>query len=569
MSKIIGNTVATPRTVPDWNQDNPNRADYIKNKPEIVSKEYVDDAISNVINHTQSPDGNWENVEGIYKTGVCLHAPKGSEVSSGSYNTRIVDIEEGFAYRVTFATSTYKDAYGVAFYKEDGTFISFLYPGAVVEEYRGVLVDIPEGAKKMKVSTFISKIAVPIVEKSLLINFEKLVDKINNEVIISGSLEWGIADSEYSEGFVVRSTGKVQSQYSDYKILTVEIEEGFAYRASAVMGVSGVQALATFYDANGTRIGHTTDYVDNTAEYTYYYQTPIEIPQGAKSFKVCSHEFEYSKWGGYISVEKAPIEDSTGLFKHTERLTEFINNNHYLKDKVIVNFGDSIFGNPPEKADISSKLAEITGAKVYNCAFGGCRMGKHSEGYTDFSMYALADAVATGDFSKQDASLLKVDIGRASKHLENLKGLDFNTVDIITIAYGTNDFTGDLAVDDAENPINTGTFGGALRYSIETLLTAYPHLKVFVCTPIWRFWLTNGAFDSDSDTKTISGKKLTDFVEKAKEICKEYHIPCIDNYYELGFNKFNRSQYFPTTDGTHPNDTGRKLIAEHIANKLF
>ena len=33
MSKVIGNTTATPMTVPDWSQDNPNRADYIKNKP--------------------------------------------------------------------------------------------------------------------------------------------------------------------------------------------------------------------------------------------------------------------------------------------------------------------------------------------------------------------------------------------------------------------------------------------------------------------------------------------------------------------------------------------------------
>ena len=32
--KIRGNTVGTPMAVPDWNQTNPNKADYIKNKPE-------------------------------------------------------------------------------------------------------------------------------------------------------------------------------------------------------------------------------------------------------------------------------------------------------------------------------------------------------------------------------------------------------------------------------------------------------------------------------------------------------------------------------------------------------
>ena len=33
MAKIIGNTTATPMAVPDWNQTDPTKADYIKNKP--------------------------------------------------------------------------------------------------------------------------------------------------------------------------------------------------------------------------------------------------------------------------------------------------------------------------------------------------------------------------------------------------------------------------------------------------------------------------------------------------------------------------------------------------------
>ena len=35
MAKIIGNTTATPNPRPDWNQTDENRADYIKNKPDI------------------------------------------------------------------------------------------------------------------------------------------------------------------------------------------------------------------------------------------------------------------------------------------------------------------------------------------------------------------------------------------------------------------------------------------------------------------------------------------------------------------------------------------------------
>ena len=38
MSKIIGNTTATPMAIPDWKQTDENKADYIKNKPSIVDE---------------------------------------------------------------------------------------------------------------------------------------------------------------------------------------------------------------------------------------------------------------------------------------------------------------------------------------------------------------------------------------------------------------------------------------------------------------------------------------------------------------------------------------------------
>ena len=37
MSKIIGNPVGTTLPKPDWNQTDPTKGDYIKNKPEIVN----------------------------------------------------------------------------------------------------------------------------------------------------------------------------------------------------------------------------------------------------------------------------------------------------------------------------------------------------------------------------------------------------------------------------------------------------------------------------------------------------------------------------------------------------
>ena len=41
MDKVIGNTTSTPNPRPDWEQDNPAKADYIQNKPTIITAEEV------------------------------------------------------------------------------------------------------------------------------------------------------------------------------------------------------------------------------------------------------------------------------------------------------------------------------------------------------------------------------------------------------------------------------------------------------------------------------------------------------------------------------------------------
>jgi lysophospholipase L1-like esterase len=241
-----------------------------------------------------------------------------------------------------------------------------------------------------------------------------------------------------------------------------------------------------------------------------------------------------------------------------------------LAGKKIANFGDSIFGNARPPKDVSTFLAENTGAEVLNCAFGGCRMGSHTGHWDCFSMYRLADAIASNDYSLQEDALNYDDrVSYAEEPLALIKSTDFSTVDILTIAYGTNDFTGGNKIDNTENLYDTSTLGGALRYSIEKLLTAFPNLRIVILSTTWRFWKDeNNEYIEDS--KTYLNKyynTLPEYNAKLKAIAAEYNLPFIDNY-NIGIGKFNRYQYFHVTDGTHHNETGRRLIAEHLANAL-
>lgn len=248
---------------------------------------------------------------------------------------------------------------------------------------------------------------------------------------------------------------------------------------------------------------------------------------------------------------------------------ESIESSFSNKGYVITNMGDSITGNTQDDTSISGQLANATGATTHNFGFGGCRMSHHTGDWDAFSMCNIADAIASGDFSTQETAAGK---GTVSSYFANtvakMKNLDFSTVDIMTIGYGTNDWSSGCALDNANNPYDTNSFAGALRYSIETLLTAHPNMRIVLVGPCWRFKNDDsGNFLYGSDEwENKQGVKIIEFVNKTLEIANDYHLPVVDPYNKMGINKFNYSQWFE--DATHPNAEGRKQLAKLIGNTI-
>jgi lysophospholipase L1-like esterase len=190
-----------------------------------------------------------------------------------------------------------------------------------------------------------------------------------------------------------------------------------------------------------------------------------------------------------------------------------------------------------------------------------------TSGYAAFSMWALAKAVVDNDWTTQDA---QASSGSAyfPDQLALLKSIDFSTVDYVVIHYGTNDFGAGTAIpiDNESDHDDYNTLCGALRFSIEKLLGAYPKLKIFVSLPVFRFWTESGV-TTYSDAYLKHGKKLTEFVEALRSTASEYNLPVIDGYYGLGINKANASAFL--SDGTHHNADGRQRFGEYIGANLI
>lgn len=247
---------------------------------------------------------------------------------------------------------------------------------------------------------------------------------------------------------------------------------------------------------------------------------------------------------------------------------EYVPINERVTDKVVVHFGDSITGAYPYGDNYPYWVEKITKMKTYNVGIGGTRMANieaNNQNTNTFSMATLSDAVVSGDFSQQEAHASDVGV-QVPFRVKILKSIDFNNVDIVTIAYGANE--GGLAQDNENDKFDTYTYKGAARYAVKNLLEAFPHLRIVLLTPFYRFYDSEG-LDSDERVRGSTGLKLTDNVQSIKEVAEELKVPFVDMYYSLGINKYNRLEYYSPTDGVHPLSNGRKLIGERLAGELL
>jgi lysophospholipase L1-like esterase len=225
-------------------------------------------------------------------------------------------------------------------------------------------------------------------------------------------------------------------------------------------------------------------------------------------------------------------------------------------------FGDSIveLGNWPQQ------VGTMLGMAAVNAGFGGCRMAQHtgdpnSALYDKMSMYQLAGMVQSGDFSTlitaaNDLYAATGDDNRATAAA--VAAVNWNDVDVIGISYGTNDFAGAVPIG-ADGDSTGATFKGALNLSLSRILTAYPHIRVFTTTPLWRMRSEN----RDSDTSGQGGQFLFDFGAAIQSRSRAYKTPSLDLYYQSGINVLTNAYYL--TDGTHPTASGFELIARKVA----
>ncbi len=238
----------------------------------------------------------------------------------------------------------------------------------------------------------------------------------------------------------------------------------------------------------------------------------------------------------------------------------------------IVCLGDSVLGQFRDEDGVVRLLEERTGLKIYNGAFGGTNMSRintersMSEQHDSLSMAALSEAIAYRDFGVQRTLRIK---DNATEYfadtVKELADIDFSRVDILFIEHGTNDYNNGVPIDNAEDPYDVYSFGGALRSSIRSLRKAYPGLRIILMTPTYSWFPFK---DETCETWNTGYGYLEDYVNKELQIGEEMGVEVIDNYHDLYPHETMEDWKTYTRDGLHLNEAGRRLLAGAMAEYI-
>lgn len=335
-----------------------------------------------------------------------------------------------------------------------------------------------------------------------------------------------------------------------------------------VIPASGVSGWATYSSDQGRAVddyirGARTNYIDVQDGDRFY------AVSSGKNSGAFVNTFDITYIYGKINVVIDELEKSIGGANKI--------NNEGMK---VVMLGDSIVGNYDGVGSIAYYLSNYTKAECYNCAFGGSSMGSDLDhphpNLEAFNGWKIIQAITTNNYTVQQTAIDNDPTYQELKsyfqaHLDILKNMDWSTVDIITLSYGTNDWGTRVILDDETNPMSTDTFGGAYRTAIETLWNTYPHIKIMANGVIWRGTSIEGGevIENTDDSKCGRAYYLKEFEDKAKEICEKYHVLFTPIYDYVGLNKWTWKQYFPSNDATHPNEKGRNIIAKRYAANMI
>lgn len=219
-----------------------------------------------------------------------------------------------------------------------------------------------------------------------------------------------------------------------------------------------------------------------------------------------------------------------------------------LEGKIIAFLGDSITEGAGVKDIANCRYDNVIARKaktkaVYNYGIGGTRLA-HQRQVSDNPRHDLC-------FCGRAANIAK-------------------DADIVVVYGGINDYLHGDAPIGQMGDTTPATFCGGVYYLMNFLQQKFAGKPVVFITPAHCHRPTQGDTEpSKNRCKGPDAQPVLFYVETIKETAKQFDIPVLDLYHNLGLDPNDpeiREKY--TMDGLHFNDEGHAILAECILNFL-
>ncbi len=241
----------------------------------------------------------------------------------------------------------------------------------------------------------------------------------------------------------------------------------------------------------------------------------------------------------------------------------------------VICMGDSNFGNVRDDTGVVNILGKHLEKNTLNAAFGGstitAKNGYKTEYQSALSMHNLAISMCNRNFGTQKASIVALNRRSGAEDyaetLENLSNVDFDSVELLIIEHGVNDYLSGVPVKNGRDMYDTNTFCGTLSTIVTMLREEYPGMRIVLVTPAYCAPITKDGDYRYCDEYDYGGGYLEDYVDAELSLAKELDIEIIDLYHTLDINKDNLETY--VYDGLHFNEYGRKVVADIMAEYLL
>ena len=143
------------------------------------------------------------------------------------------------------------------------------------------------------------------------------------------------------------------------------------------------------------------------------------------------------------------------------------------------------------------------------------------------------------------------------------------TADMVIVYGGVNDYIhGDAPFGKLGDTLPT-TYCGGVYFLMNYLREVYADKPIVFLTPARTFLrkTVDDRFPSNHAKKVVPGEPLVAYADAIIETAKQFNIPVLDLYRDLGIDPHDPAQFEAfTVDGLHFNDAGHGVIAEKLKN---